>query len=497
MSINVENNESRYPTSPPQRHDDQLSPRGHTGHIHGKDENDGEDEEDEEPATMAGLDPFKFAEDDDDEEDGNEDDIEDSEVGDETDEEDTDDDREEEDQVVNPTEEGHVAAAASGGELPWNVEDDDRKLWQQVLEMHTAGTNASTNNQLGGDEVDDPTRPLHDLAVLAEAEGGGGQQMAAPVEEPDLLELSHMETLNTVAEDPERHDHLLPRDKRQREHHRQSSSPFSTSPTAGAGSPTTEMAFGNKRQRKLPPTSRQPTAARSQLDSLITQKRNAEKMLHVAEAELLRAQELAQSARFSVERADNAFMEALERDYTHLMDEPSVWNEGLKLYLGFKEKHGHGCVPRNPSKEDVAQDPTLMKLSRWVGQNRKEYRKPPAERIQLDEVQIFLLNKLGFDWDPSETKWKDRYEQLKRYRGKHGHVRVPYSKKFINDDEDSALASWGKYTAYQNEECCKHWTLKRDLIFNCSSLHFLVIVFAMRSEKAAISIQAIQGRKTK
>jgi hypothetical protein len=444
MSINGENNEGRYPSSSPQRHDDQLSPRGHSGHMHGKDENDGEDDEDEEPATMAfGI---KFAEDDDDEENGNEEDIEDSEVGDGTDEEETDDGREEDDQVVNPTEEVHVAAAANGGELQWNVEeDDDRKLWQQVLEMHTAGTNASTNNQLGGEEVDDPTRPLHDLAVLAEAEGGGGHQMAAPVEEPDLLELSHMETMNTAAEDPETHDHLLPREKRQREHHRQSSSPFSTSPTAGIGSPTVEVAFGNKRQRKLAPTPRQPTAARSLLDSLITQKRNAEKMMHVAEAELLRAQELAQLARFSVERAYNAVTEAMERDYAQLIDEPSVWNEGLKLYLGFKEKHGHGCAPRNPSKEDVAQDPTLMKLSRWVGQNRKEYRKPPAERIQLDEVQIFLLNKLGFDWDPSETKWKDRYEQLKRYREKHGHARVPYSKKFVNDDEDSALASWGKY----------------------------------------------------
>ena len=88
-----------------------------------------------------------------------------------------------------------------------------------------------------------------------------------------------------------------------------------------------------------------------------------------------------------------------------------------------------------------AENPEITKLSRWVGQCRTDFKKEPAERTHLDDINIFILNKLGFDWDPSETKFRARYGQLKKYKEKHNHCRVPYNKYNREDDGLGACKS--------------------------------------------------------
>ena len=109
--------------------------------------------------------------------------------------------------------------------------------------------------------------------------------------------------------------------------------------------------------------------------------------------------------------------------------------------MKFTEKHGHSRVPRNPKEEMLNGDSNNLRLSRWVSQCRAEYRKAPDDRLHLDDINIFILNKLGFDWDPSETKFQARREQLKAFKEKHGHCRVPYNKY---NQEDDGLSAWVK-----------------------------------------------------
>ncbi|KAL7564259.1 hypothetical protein ACA910_014325 [Epithemia clementina (nom. ined.)] len=82
--------------------------------------------------------------------------------------------------------------------------------------------------------------------------------------------------------------------------------------------------------------------------------------------------------------------------------------EELKKY---KEEHGHCVVPANRKGGS---------LGIWVNNQRQSYE--GLKTINSERFQ--LLEAIGFDW-AVHKEWNDMYEQLKKYKEKHGHCLVP------------------------------------------------------------------------
>ena len=86
----------------------------------------------------------------------------------------------------------------------------------------------------------------------------------------------------------------------------------------------------------------------------------------------------------------------------------TAWNGQYEKLLAFKAEHGH-CVVPDTSK--------YRPLSIWVGNTR-------ARRHRLTDRQKLLLRRAGFVWNVSEAHWRDRVNELKAFRKRHGHCRV-------------------------------------------------------------------------
>jgi hypothetical protein len=88
----------------------------------------------------------------------------------------------------------------------------------------------------------------------------------------------------------------------------------------------------------------------------------------------------------------------------------------------FKKKHGHCRVP-----QDFADDPVL---GGWVTSQRTKKTTMPAEKRAL-------LDGIGFDWDPHETKWISMYQRLESFKRKHGNCE-------ISETVDKELNQWAR-----------------------------------------------------
>jgi len=84
-----------------------------------------------------------------------------------------------------------------------------------------------------------------------------------------------------------------------------------------------------------------------------------------------------------------------------------LWNFHYSELLTFKKKYGHCRVTRS-------RDPSL---ARWVFKQRWN-KKLSSERIKK-------LEKIGFIFDYFEEHWQKMFEQLKKFKAKHGHCDVP------------------------------------------------------------------------
>jgi Helicase associated domain. len=82
--------------------------------------------------------------------------------------------------------------------------------------------------------------------------------------------------------------------------------------------------------------------------------------------------------------------------------------------------------------------PRNTKLGVWAANQRREYQKwQRGEKTSITKDKIDLLNEIGFDWNPWETKWKTRIRQLKEYYKEHGHCMVP-----VNYEKNPKLGRW-------------------------------------------------------
>ncbi len=101
-------------------------------------------------------------------------------------------------------------------------------------------------------------------------------------------------------------------------------------------------------------------------------------------------------------------------------DDDKKWRKNFNDLVEYKKKNGSCEVP--PSQHTP--------LSYWVTQQHKEYQKVQeglTSRLTLQKVQ--QLTDLGFVFRQvaKSFSWEQRIDQLKKYRQKHGHTRVPKS----------------------------------------------------------------------
>lgn len=82
------------------------------------------------------------------------------------------------------------------------------------------------------------------------------------------------------------------------------------------------------------------------------------------------------------------------------------WRDMFRRLEAFRAAHGHCLFGKGEGQDDL--------LVWWVERQRVLYRKNArGEPTQLSAQRVELLNRLGFEWDPREAIWTERYEELR------------------------------------------------------------------------------------
>jgi len=103
------------------------------------------------------------------------------------------------------------------------------------------------------------------------------------------------------------------------------------------------------------------------------------------------------------------------------------WYGRYQQLLQFKEEYGHCNVPTNDEQHRT--------LSGWVQHQRAEKKKKASGKMsKLTEDRETKLEAAGFIWSIKEWNWRQRLEDLKRYKQHHGHCNVP--------TKDGELGGW-------------------------------------------------------
>lgn len=132
-----------------------------------------------------------------------------------------------------------------------------------------------------------------------------------------------------------------------------------------------------------------------------------------------------------------------------------AWETMFAALKEFHSENGHANVPQ--------QFVSNRKLGWWVTTQRRKFR-----HSKLTAQQIKQLNSLGFDWSPlggnsNDGRWDVMLTQLKSFRERHGHCRVP-----MRWSENPQLANW---VAVQRRQR-KHRHLSMDRIATLDAIGF-------------------------
>jgi hypothetical protein len=106
------------------------------------------------------------------------------------------------------------------------------------------------------------------------------------------------------------------------------------------------------------------------------------------------------------------------------------WKEMFDAFIEYKKEH---------NDPDVKKTEETMALYNWMMCQRAEYKKlATTGESKLSAMKIQQLNDAGFKFAkrPRYTKWSDRIKQLKVWKEKNGHLKIP-----INDPELGEFAS--------------------------------------------------------
>lgn len=91
------------------------------------------------------------------------------------------------------------------------------------------------------------------------------------------------------------------------------------------------------------------------------------------------------------------------------------WQQKYRELIEFKKKHGHFKVSEKQKGHE--------KLGTWTVRMRKARRHGKGQ--QLSEIQIKLLDDIGFPWDPVQFEWDENIRKLKEFIAIHNHCLVP------------------------------------------------------------------------
>lgn len=117
---------------------------------------------------------------------------------------------------------------------------------------------------------------------------------------------------------------------------------------------------------------------------------------------------------------------------TFRINQTEQWYQRYLEMVKFRETHGHCLVPLNW--------PNNPSLAHWVKRQRHQYRaKKERKHSTLTAERERLLEELGFVWDSHASGWEERLNELRDFKDKHGHCRVP--KTYA---ENPQLAIWVK-----------------------------------------------------
>jgi len=123
-------------------------------------------------------------------------------------------------------------------------------------------------------------------------------------------------------------------------------------------------------------------------------------------------------------------------------DEHDKWDSFFSMLREFKAKKGHTHVSKQNSPD----------LSRWCSAQRKErhkFEKDPSTSI-LTQERMRSLEEIEFSWKTINYKdhhWRERFNQLKEFKSKHGHCVV--FRSYTHD----GLAVWVRH---QRRQYIKH-----------------------------------------
>jgi len=120
-----------------------------------------------------------------------------------------------------------------------------------------------------------------------------------------------------------------------------------------------------------------------------------------------------------------------------------AWEKHFQELKRFKEENGHCNVFVSENEQ----------LGYWVRYMRKIKRR--QVQYQLTEEQYLKLDEIGFDWDPRESFWEERFEELKKFKNEFGHCKV-------NMDFDKRLYIWCRSQRYNKNTLDKDKKTKLD-----------------------------------
>ena len=139
------------------------------------------------------------------------------------------------------------------------------------------------------------------------------------------------------------------------------------------------------------------------------------------------AQRRREHRRGTLAAAKAAALDALGISWDAAAD--AAWQQGTDRLAEYRAARGHAQVP-------VAYaDPDGYRLGTWLSCQRLAYR-----RGDLPPGRVSALEALGVSWEAEDTSWQDGITHLARFRGQHGHARVPAT--WTDPGDGYRLGSW-------------------------------------------------------
>jgi len=96
------------------------------------------------------------------------------------------------------------------------------------------------------------------------------------------------------------------------------------------------------------------------------------------------------------------------------------WYEKYNELKVFWKKHGHCDVPKRGGTQST------KVLGEWVLTQRKMKKKYDAgAKTEISVEKVRLLADINFPWSALGERWNEKFEELQKFKEKHGHCRVP------------------------------------------------------------------------